>query len=584
MVLSEGPIDAIINGVPQPFGPNQSGRSAYQTLRFDPKALRAGLNEIILRRSGNVMIARDDEFALGSRTRTKHPNRSAKSSDAGQTWDFDHLGPEGKIDGEYGVRIFLDHSRPQGSLTSSVFDLANLDGKPISPLVSRLGPLSLTVAGDFGAATHITWRARTGDSYLPSQGHWSDWQSIDGLRGTLPQPRGRFLQLEFEMSTSHPLQCPRLRAITLEPEVATAKDWIQQLKVLDFHNEQIIRTSIPFEFEPMNHERLKKLRADHHLDDLARDAKTELELMLRLAQWACNAWDWPNHIGEVYPAWDALEILKPFADGKPTGGFCQQFNLVFLQACESFGIPGRAISISQGRLQQQYPAGGHEIVELWSNEWRKWVYVDGALAWYIVDEKSGTPLSMLELRERQLAGLRGDAVPPVRVVDAQRTRNQQFPWKGLTGPDPSNWYLELRLIPRSNFLQTSSPLPLNQGTEEWAWTGHYVWTDPAAPAGLLFGHRVSKRADFDWTLNQAQLLLETEKEPGALKVHLDTETPSFETFVARIDDGDERPVRSGFQWKLRPGTNRLKVWPRNLLGRDGIPSWISLEYAGTSRP
>src|SRR4030095_624238 len=246
---------------------------------------------------------------------------------------------------------------------------------------------------------------------------------------------------------------------------------------------------------------------------------SELDVMLRLAQWACNYWDWPNHITESYPPWDALEILKPHRDGKPTGGFCQQFNVVFLQACESFGLSGRAISISQGRCQEQHQGGGHEVVELWSNEWRKWVYVDGALAWYIVDQNTGLPLSVWELRERQLPTLRGEAVQALRVVAAARTRNAQFGWKGL-GPEPLNWYLELRMIPRSNFLQEKSPLPLNQGTEEWSWTGHYVWTDATVPAGLLFGQRVTKRRDFEWTLNQAHFVLEPGTEAGTLRVHL----------------------------------------------------------------
>ena len=121
-------------------------------------------------------------------------------------------------------------------------------------------------------------------------------------------------------------------------------------------------------------------------------------------------------------------------DGKPTGGFCQQFNVVFLQACESFGFPGRAISISPGRLYEKLGGGGHEIVELWSNEWKKWVYVDGALAWYVVHDKTGVPLSMLELRQRQLQMLRAEPYPAVRLVDAARTKNKQFGWLGL-GPE-----------------------------------------------------------------------------------------------------------------------------------------------------
>jgi hypothetical protein len=175
--------------------------------------------------------------------------------------------------------------------------------------------------------------------------------------------------------------------------------------------------------------------------------------------------------------------------------------------------------------------------------------------------------------------LRGEPVEPVRVVAAERTKNKQFPWKGIGGPDPSNWYLELRMIPRSNFLQAKSPLPLNQGTDEWSWTGHYVWTDAEVPAGLLFGHRVTKRGDFEWTLNQAHYVLEPDKAPGIFRVHLDTETPSFETFLAEVDAGEKKSVASVFTWTLHPGKNQLRVRPRNIAGREGIPSWIALEYA-----
>src|SRR5262249_5451137 len=127
VVLSEDPFEALVNGNFQNFGENQSGRKLYKTYAFDPNLLQAGRNEIVLRKSGRVWIARDDEFALGSRTRTKHPNRSAKSTDRGKSWDYDHLGPEGKLDGEYGIRIFLEHYRAHGSLTMPVLDAGNLE-------------------------------------------------------------------------------------------------------------------------------------------------------------------------------------------------------------------------------------------------------------------------------------------------------------------------------------------------------------------------------------------------------------------------------------------------------------------------
>jgi hypothetical protein len=89
---------------------------------------------------------------------------------------------------------------------------------------------------------------------------------------------------------------------------------------------------------------------------------------------------------------------------------------------------------------------------------------------------------------------------------------------------------------------------------------------------------VTKARDFKWTLNQAHYVLEPGQAPGVFRVHLDTETPSFETFLAEIDGGGKKSVASGFVWTLHPGKNEMRVRPRNVAGREGIPSWIALDY------
>jgi hypothetical protein len=104
----------------------------------------------------------------------------------------------------------------------------------------------------------------------------------------------------------------------------------------------------------------------------------------------------------------------------------------------------------------------------------------------------------------------------------------------------------------------------------------------AARAGMLFGNRVTRRGDFEWTLNQAHYVLEPGKTSGSLRVHLDTETPSFETFLAEIDAEEKKSVASGFTWTLHPGKNRLRVRSRNVAGREGIPSWIVMEYSNAN--
>jgi hypothetical protein len=212
-------------------------------------------------------------------------------------------------------------------------------------------------------------------------------------------------------------------------------------------------------------------------------------------------------------------------------------------------------------------------MEIWSNQFRKWIWVDGTAAYYPEDTATGVPLSLFEVRQRQLRVLRGQPVDPTRIVHIVDV-DPRLKWRGL---DVDMSFAELRLIPRSNFLEQKWPLPLNNGKGAWTWTGFDVWTDADVPAELIHPNLVTRPGNFEWTLDQAHYVLEPTSRPGEFRVHLDTETPGFDTFLAEIDGGQKSPVAAIFPWKLHAGRNRLKVWPRNTAGRDGIASWIELE-------
>ena len=393
--------------------------------------------------------------------------------------------------------------------------------------------------------------------------------------GTLKTPHGRFFQLEVKLTAANPLVTPRLSGISLAAAPVLAEDdWAKAVKVVDSHNEEIVRTSIPFRYEPFNQPKLKELRSRYGLDGVVNGAKTEFEILTRLAAWSSRNWPWQQwHLDQFYPSWDALEILKKLPDGKPVGGFCQQYDLVFLQACESFGFVGRDISIDSGMLGRPTTVG-HEPMEIWSNEFRKWVWVDGTAAYFPEDMATREPLSLFEVRQRQLRVLRGQPVQPIRIVHIVDSVLQ---WRGL---DVDMSFAEMRLIPRSNFLEQKWPLPLNNGRGPWTWTGFDVWTDADVPAELIHPNLITRYGNFEWTLNQAHYVLEPTSRPGEFRVHLDTETPGFETFLAKIDGGAKASVSAIFPWKLHAGRNRLEVWPRNIAGREGIASWVELEMSG----
>ena len=565
MVGPGGDLKIRVNGRAQTVEPPRpAGFGLWQAYTINPAALKPGVNNIEMSGSGQVWIARSDDSPVPL------PHRSARSTDGGATWKDDRLGLKGDISGEYYVRIFLEHYRTKGTIVLPVMDAGNLSGATFTGATGAPGSVRIALDADGDGSQGVEMRVRSGSTYVPKAGTWSEWAPLS-RDGVLKRPRGRFMQAEVTLSTNDPLATPRLREIEIEAAPTPASDWTRAVKVVDAHNEEIIRSSIPFRYEPFTHPRLKEYRAAYHLDDVVRGAKTEFELMGKLAVWASQQWPWEQwHLDEFYPAWDAMEILKKHTDGKTVGGFCEQYDLVFLQACESFGLAGRQISISNGALGRPNTSG-HEPSEIWSNEYRKWVYVDGTGAWYAVDEATGVPLSLWEVRQRQVSLLRGGTAPATKIVVLAKTAHQ---WRNLT-EDVS--FAELRLIPRSNFLEQKNPLPLNQGRRGWFWTGHYVWNDTDAGADLVHAHRVARRNDFEWTLNQAHYVLEAGAKFGELRVELDTETPGFETFVAEIDGAAKRAVTSGFVWQLHKGKNRLKVWPKNNAGRDGIASWIELE-------
>ena len=67
------------------------------------------------------------------------------------------------------------------------------------------------------------------------------------------------------------------------------------------------------------------------------------------------------------------------------------------------------------------------------------------------------------------------------------------------------------------------------------------------------------------------------EQTEVLRVDADTETPCFETFVVRIDDGErEENHAPSFEWTLHEGLNSLRVRVRNTAGVLGPESFVSV--------
>lgn len=574
LIARGGEMTATINGQKAKLEFVRKQGNYWDTYRIDPKLLRAGMNEVVLSGKGEVWIARDDEFAQGAPEDARPANRSAKSTDGGQTWDYDHLGRGNDVDGEYCVRLHLDQYVATAELTTPVLDSGNLAAafdRAVSLSGKAAQEVQVRLAAEVPSACQLELQSRSGATFQVTK-EWSKWQTATDWQEAEVPLAGRFFQLRVIVKSRSGEQTPKIKGLDLVTTNTDKPAWANQLRVVGSDNTLWNQTCIDFRYEPFDHPRLERLREEYKLDDVVKGAQTELEIASRLAVWSAKRWPKIAHLKEGYPEWDALEILSLHADGTPVGGFCQQYNLVFLQACESFGIPGRAVSLGPGNRTDKIRSG-HEVVEIWSNEFRKWIYVDGNFAWYAVDEPSGDPLSLWELRQRQLAKWAGQATfPPVKMVHLYP---EKYEWGGF---DQTPAFVELRIIPRSNFLEQKYPVPLNQGMRGWFWTGHWVWTDDLEPARPIYENFVSKLANFDWSLNQVRLAVEP-GEPGFVRLHLTDNMPHREAYLVTLNDAEPIEIEGNtLTWKLDPGRNRLSVVGRNTAGRTGIPSALVLDY------
>lgn len=541
----------------------------WKAYEIDPQLLHKGKNTLIIGGNAELPIALEENYAKGSLSIPHHPNRSARSKDGGATWNYSGLGTNERLDGEYFVRLFLDHYQSKGSLVSPVMDVRDLHQGIIASTVVQLSPVQVRIMSNAGPSGKIIRKFRTGSTPIPSDKTWSKWTDFRAEDSVIMDPQGVYIQLSIDLLTSDPLQTPSLDSIFIQARHITKEDWYEKVNIIKSENKKIVRSAIDFKYEPFGNQKLDSLRKKYNLDGIVKGSATEFEMITRLAGWASKKWN-KKHLSEFYPSWNALEILKTHSDGLPVGGFCLQYNLTFLQACESFGLVGRVISIGPGEVVFDHK-GGHEVVEIWSNEFRKWIYVDGNMAWYATDEKD-VPLSLMELHDRQLDVLNGKVPKQTKFVHIAAMAEK---WTSL-----KNWppFVELRMIPRSNFLEETYPLPLNQGMYGWPWTGHFLWSSNRTQSNLNYSNRLTRKENWDWSVNEVYAHLEATKTPGVLRVFLETVTPGFKTFYCKKNDSEPIQVPEIFEWILQPGVNKLTINSVNIKNRKGPPTYLELEW------
>ena len=558
-------------------------------------ALHKGTNDVIMKADSDstawrIMIALEEEFARGSLTRRHHPNRSFKSDDGGTTWRDRGLGSDNSVDGEYSIRFSLDRYVPRGEYISPVIDL--VDGDAV--LKHRATIESLKITADIAEPdnTDATVYIRTSSDPRLDSSSWTQFRSLaEGENGVTPDQR--YIQLKAVLETADPLSTPEIRAIRIQArwnrETSGPDNGIRASVI----SNGIIRpSSYPFAYEDLSHPGLTTYRENHRLDSIVAGAVSEFYTMMRLLNWAYRipvssepySWDW-NKVTVINRDEDGMPRLQSEYTGRRRDAMCLYSNQALIGALLSMGYQARHINIHSEGIS------GHEVTEVWSDDFNKWIYMDATRDYYYYDIDTGTPLNLLEIHNLLAAGMpeAEDWRRPFAPVSGPETAahikvGMRQGINQYSIEDHGRHILEtmghFRIIPRNDFLSNPLPVPVHTGNTMWGWDGFLNWYDDIFPRRYEYQRYTNRPMDFYDPLNQSCIRLVETGEQGVLTVQMETFTPGgFDTYLVRKNDS-EWIEQSGDEWlwTLMPGLNSLEVRSRNVLGVTGPVSNVRVTF------
>jgi hypothetical protein len=160
------------------------------------------------------------------------------------------------------------------------------------------------------------------------------------------------------------------------------------VEIIEEENGLITYRSLSFHYQDLFNPRLAKLKITEPIQDVIAPGSTEIEKMQLLRDWVSSQWE--DSKPDPYPPWDAVTILRQIRSGR-TGGFRAQYAVVLGQASIALGWQARYLATAT----KERPDNGHMTIELWSNEFNKWIVMD---PYFCADfEMDGVPLGALEI-------------------------------------------------------------------------------------------------------------------------------------------------------------------------------------------
>lgn len=545
-----------------------------------------------------VFLARADDFPQGGGDPALVGETSFKSLDGGKSWvknafstpDFasqnrgPRFGPDGKTRAEYVVRLSLDRFERSGWLASPVIDLWKGDSADCIVPQREIRKMRLFLRAEVPAGTKIFYFFRKGSNPQPFSDEWGPYLPI-GSGPSLEYETGgadlnrRYVQFRVVLSTDDPLVSPVLTSARIEAELEERVPLHPNIRVVEADNPPIRYSSIDFAWERWDRPEYRELRRRENLDEVVAGSRTELEAQARLLDYVTRRW-YQSDAFPGYPEWDALSILDRI-DRAGAGGYCTQFSLVLSGMMQSFGWQARQVN-----------GGGHSIMEVWNDEFGKWVFMDPYTfgSCYNYDPETLEPQSLLDLHGKFL-----DYFFPGRAIEWGK--DSSFEYKLVEGREPPvkrgsksafpNTHLTgflngafIRFVTRNDWFSQPLPRPLTDGSSmDFPLQGFVNWYDDRTPPKRHYRWHTDRPRDLWPDLNRVHVDVTQGFGNDRLFLRFETYTPNFSHFEVNVDGAGWKEVGERWTWLLQSGRNTLSVRAVNMPGAMGKPSRFVVNHA-----
>ena len=562
----------------------------YRWAEFPAEWLKKGKNTVELfcpladsvQNGWEIDLACADEFEAGGGSPVDVGKTSFKSADGGESWKESSFGTLGQTRAEYSLRINLNRYVKTGWLATPVIDLWRGDSNAFIIPEREIKKLKLTLRGDVPPGTRIEYFVRRGVDPGPFSPGWEQYQfigegsSIDHVMEGAALNR-RYVQVRIVLSTADPLKSPVVRNVRAVAELNEPAPPQENIVVMEADNPPIRYSSIDWEWEPWDRPEFQLLRERENLDEIVAGSRTEFDAQVKLLDCARKRWRWISPTPE-YPGWDALSIVQR-VNKAGGGGMCIQFNNFLAGLCLAYGWQARLVNIV-----------GHEVCEVWNDEYGKWIYLDAAGAnHYLYDPKTAIPLNILELHtlhldyyypDRPIDWLTDIIQPrdpiegkPVPVRSGSLTYNKDL---DLTGFESATFF---RMVPRNNWYAKPFPRPLNHGVGDWPWNGYINWFDDRTPPMPQYSWYTDRPRDLYPDLNTVHVDAISSAGTDRLYLSFETYTPNFSHFEVNADETGWKKTGDTWTWYLQSGKNTLQARAVSKLGVKGKPSRFTVHHA-----